>query len=120
MKVTIKAAFADCIRMYKHRKNELKNLGFKIKRIEKDLPSMQKDELIKLLNSVDVYLIENDLFIYNRLLTKKEIEKQTKDLKNGIDYDIYRLKKWCNLSEYNKNQILIYLYHIDLKIEGIN
>ena len=93
MKITIKAAFVDCIRMYKHRKNELKNLEFRIKRIEKDLTSMQKDELIKLLNSVDVYLIENDLFIYNRLLTKKEIEKETKFYKKGIKKRYIKIKK---------------------------
>ena len=120
MKYNIKASFVVCINMYKHRQRELKFLHQKQIQIEQDLTEINTEELIKLLQNLDGYFFENNHIIYNRFLTDSEIKQRTEDLKNGIEYDIYRLKKWCEISEENKTQITGYLKRNNILIKEIN
>ena len=115
----IKSAFVDCIEMYKHRKKELKNLSTKLIQVEQDLTEIKTNDLINLLQNLDGYFFEDNHIIYNRFLTDLEIKKRTKEIKQGMDYDVYRLEKWCNDSEDNSKQIKEYLKLKNISIKNI-
>jgi len=113
-KITIKAAFADAIKLLQHRRKELKNLDGKERTIELDVNSIPKQELIDILNSVETYYFKNDSIVYSRMLNEEESKRQREDIQNGINYDIHRIENWCNSSPENKEQIESYLLRYDI------
>jgi hypothetical protein len=118
-KYTIKAAFVDCIEMLQHRRKELKNVNNKIKYLGDCLHDLTKEELIHILNNYNYEFTENSYIEYTRKYTEEEIEKEKESIKRGINYDISKLKKWCERSEENKEQILSYLKRNNIKIKGL-
>ena len=119
MKLTIKAAFVDAIEMLEHRRKWLKELPNKTKEVFQDLEELTKEDLINLLQSIDSYRFSECHIIYTRPLNKEELQKEKDFYKVGICSDIRRLKKWCENSEEDKNQILRYLEKYNIKVEEI-
>lgn len=72
--LTIKAAFLDKIQLLQHRKKELKKVTTKTKVIEKDLNSLNKEQLINILNSCNSYYFEDSYIYYKVDLTPQEKE----------------------------------------------
>lgn len=120
MNITIKAAVADAIRMLQHRRETIKEVKNKTKSIKKELNKLSKKELIDTLNSIDTYSFSENCIYYDIALTDEEKIKEIESIKQGIKYDIHRLKKWLNHSSENKEQILIYLSYHNITIKGIN
>lgn len=118
--LTIKAAFVDKIQMLQHRKKELKKVGTRTKVIEKDLNSLNKEQLANILNSCNSYYFEDNCIYYKVDLTPQEKKQLVQEINRGIDYDISRLINWCNQSKEHKEQIFEYLNRHSIFIEGIN
>lgn len=118
--LTIKAAFVDKIQMLQHRKEELKKVATKTKVIEKDLNSLNKEQLANILNSCNSYYFEDNCIYYKVDLTPQEKKQLVQEINRGIDYDINRLIGWCNQSKEHKEQIFEYLNRHSIFIEGIN
>jgi hypothetical protein len=119
-KLIIKGAFVDHINMLQHSQKMLLEVFNKTKIIEVDLNSLSKEDLIIILNTSISYYFENSYIYYTINLTAEEKIKEEEDIKNGIKYDISRLKKWCEISEENKQQILNYLKVKNIVVEGLN
>lgn len=117
MGITIKAAFVDVISRLVFRRKELANLPNKVKTIERNLNKLSKDDLINILNISESYYFEDESIIYTRALSELEREDFEFCINKGIEYDISRLKTWCDNSKENKEQILNYisLHNIEIK-----
>lgn len=57
--------------------------------------------------------------IIKRHLTEQEKQKEVDHCKGNLEYAKSRILKWMETSEW-KEQILSYLKHYNIKIEGIN
>jgi hypothetical protein len=119
-KLIIKGAIVDCIDMLQHRRKYLLQIPNKTKIVEVDLNSLSKEDLINILNTSISYYFEEDYIYYTIDLTAEEKIQKEEEVKNGIKYDISRLKKWCESSEENKQQILNYLKVKNIIVEGFN
>ncbi len=130
---TINASFKDMIELIQYRQQQLVTKEFDKKLIECEygLESVSISFIKELLNNnspenckfVSYWNMDDDSsscsLIVNRHLTEQEKQKEIEHCKGNLEYGKHKLLKWMEKPEW-KDQILTYLEHYNIKIEGIN
>lgn len=116
--ITIKVSFAECINRLIYFTNPT---IYTTKTVVLSKEDNSKEEIIQALkDSLSFEFGDESLeCVVNR--TEEEIQEQKQYAKNMVQYQITSLRKWCNRSEENKQQIFTYLKYknLDWVIEQI-
>lgn len=131
--IRINAAFVDMINLCLFRQKQLDTKEFDRKTTEneydlsevsisfvKDLLNNNPPENCKFVSYPTEYGDSAEcVLIVQRQLTDAEKQKEIEDCKSNLCYAKHRLLKWMEKPE-NKDMILTYLDHENIKIEGVN
>lgn len=109
--ITIKASFAECVDRLIYFTNPT---IYTTKTIVLSKEDNSKDEIIQTLKDSLNFEFRGEHLecVVNR--TEEEIQEQKQHAKNKVQYQITSLRKWCNMSEENKQQIFTYLKYKNL------
>lgn len=116
--ITIKASFAECTERLIYFINPT---IYTTKTVILSKEDNSKEEIIQTLKDSLSFDFGDEYVecVVNR--TKEEIEEQKQHAKRMVQSQIASLRKWCNISEENKQQIFTYLKYknLDWVIEQI-
>lgn len=117
MTLHIKAAYVEVIERILFANKSIVNLEKKLTYETYDLQTLDKSTIISLLQKYpDSSINEYSELNIVRLLTPEEYLKELEHLKNLKDYNINKLKKWCDSSLTEKESIINYLNKYNINI----
>lgn len=108
-KISINGAFTDCIGSILHYKDMTIPDYYKTKEVVKGANSNDKKEIIELFKSCIDFFIEDNEIIFTIKRSELELNEYLEEKKQGLKYELNKLKKWFDLKEENKVQITTYL-----------